>query len=301
MLVWDQHHVAAVRRWSLDTTGPADPMKSGRWTRSTAFLWPPASACAGCGSRTRPAAPSCGLAFFPEGHWALVGATAVQAELRQAFRRWGRPERVRIDNGCPWGSTGELPTELALWLFGLGIAVTWIPPRRPQQNGVVERTQGVSKGWSEPGTCATPAELQQRLEWSDDIHRNQYPSIAGRSRAEAFPGLSHSGSEYSLKGERHQWSLEQALLHLAEYVVVRRVSRDGKVSLYDRGHWIGKQWAGQLVYVSLDPDLCEWVFAAEDGREIRRRPASELTRENIIGLCVARPRGRARPEGQEQP
>ncbi len=183
-----------------------------------------------------------------------------------------------------------MPTELALWLFGLGLAVTWIPPRQPQQNGVVERTQGVSKGWCEPQTCATAEELQQRLEWSDDLHRNRYPSIAGQSRAGAFPGLSHSGSEYSLSWERRHWSLEQALVQLAEYVVVRKVSRDGKVSLYDRGHWVGKQWVGQQVYVSLDPDLQEWVFAAEDGRELRRRPAAELTQVNIMSLRVARPR-----------
>jgi len=205
---------------------------------------------------------------------------------------------LRIDNGCPWGSTGELPTELALWLFGLGLEMTWIQPRCPQQNGVVERTQGVSKGWVEPETCADARELQERLEWSDDIHRNQYPSIAGQSRAHAFPELFHSGQEYSLTWERQHWSLDQVLIHLAEYVVVRRVSRDGKVSLYDRGHWIGKQWVGQQVYVNLDPDLREWVFAAEDGREIRRRPAEELTRANIMGLNVSRSRGGPAKEGQ---
>jgi len=246
----------------------------------------------------RPAAPFCGPAFFPSGHWALVGAASVQTELRQAFGRWGRPQRLRIDNGCPWGSTGEFPTELALWLFGLGLEVTWIQPRRPQQNGVVERTQGVSKGWAEPETCADAAELQERLAWSDDIHRNQYPSIGGQSRNSAFPDLSHSGRQYSPTWERRHWSLEPVLVHLAEYVVVRRVSRDGKVSLYDRGHWIGKQWAGQQVYVSLDPDLREWVFAAEDGREIRRRPAAELTRANIMGLRVSRSRGETTTEEQ---
>src|SRR5271157_1101411 len=30
------------------------------------------------------------------------------------------PARIRVDNGTPWGSAGDLPTDLALWLFGLG-------------------------------------------------------------------------------------------------------------------------------------------------------------------------------------
>jgi hypothetical protein len=43
--------------------------------------------------------------------------------LRRAFADWGRPERFRVDNGVPWGSWGDLPTDLALWLIGLGVGV----------------------------------------------------------------------------------------------------------------------------------------------------------------------------------
>ena len=39
---------------------------------------------------------------------------------------------------------------LALWLIGLGIEVIWNPPRCPQANGVVERSQGTGKRWAEP-------------------------------------------------------------------------------------------------------------------------------------------------------
>jgi hypothetical protein len=217
----------------------------------------------------------------------------VQDQLRRAFGRWGRPQQLRVDNGCPWGATGGLPTELALWLFGLEVGVHWNDPRCPRQNGVVERTQGVSQRWVEAHTCHSPEQLQARLEELDQIQRGEYPSIGGRSRSQAFPGLAHSGRPYSAAWERRHWSREAALGHLAEYVVVRRVDRNGKVSLYDRGHWLGKQWVGQTVYVSLDPQLVAWVFADSEGRELRRRPAEELTRANIVGLRVARPRPRA--------
>ena len=40
-------------------------------------------------------------AVFPWGHWAQVPPTAVQAQLRLAFCRWGRPERFPMDNGVP--------------------------------------------------------------------------------------------------------------------------------------------------------------------------------------------------------
>ncbi len=48
-----------------------------------------------------------------------VPATETVATLRAAFARWGMPVHIRVDNGYPWGSTGDLPTELGLWLLGL--------------------------------------------------------------------------------------------------------------------------------------------------------------------------------------
>ena len=152
-------------------------------------------------------ARSCGLWFSPRCDWAEVPATETQAQLRRAFTRWGCPERIRVDNGVPWGSWGDLPTGLALWLIGTGMAVDWNPPRRPQDNGVVERSQGTAKRWAEPGVCASAAELQRRLEEMDVIQRQEYPSVRGRSRLEAFPQLAHSGRAYTRAWEQEHWSL----------------------------------------------------------------------------------------------
>ncbi|MBV8318944.1 MAG: DDE-type integrase/transposase/recombinase, partial [Planctomycetaceae bacterium] len=71
----------------------------------------------------------------------------MQAMLRRIFQRWGLPDRLRVDNGHPWGSQNDLPTDLALWLIGLGVNMIWNKPRCPQMNGVVERSQGVTQQW----------------------------------------------------------------------------------------------------------------------------------------------------------
>jgi hypothetical protein len=210
----------------------------------------------------------------------------VQQELRQAFGRWGLPVRFRVDNGGPWGSSGDLPTDLGLWLLGLDVELFFNPPGRPDKNGVVERSQGTGKRWAEPWQCATPAALQRRVDAMDVILREEYPSIEGQSRREAFPGLAHSGRRYSLVGERRQWDLEKVLAHLAEYVVVRRVDRSGMVSLYNRTRYVGKRHRGQDVYVLLDPVQREWVFADAEGRQLRSQPAEEMSRERIVSLSV---------------
>ena len=84
----------------------------------------------------------------------------MREQLRRAFARWGLPGRLRVDNGVPWGSWGDFPTDLSLWVIGLGVAVHWNNPRSPRENGVVERSQGTSDRWCEPWTCDSPEELQ---------------------------------------------------------------------------------------------------------------------------------------------
>jgi transposase InsO family protein len=211
------------------------------------------------------------------------------------------PWSYRIDNGTPWGSAGDLPTDLALWLIGLGIEMIWNPPRRPQDNGVIERSQGTGKRWGEPGTCDDAQELQQRMDEMDRIQREVYPSIQGMSRLAAYPELKHSGRVYSKAWETREWKLELVLQHLAEYSVLRRVDRKGQVSIYNRSHYVGQQYNGQNIYVMLDPVDIEWVFSTATGVQLRRKPAEELARERIMKLQVSHRRpSRTRSNGKTQ-
>jgi transposase InsO family protein len=210
----------------------------------------------------------------------------VRQQLRRAFARWGRPATIRVDNGGPWGSAGDWPPDLALWLIGLGITVHWNDPYRPQQNGIVERSQGTGRRWAEPGQCATVAELQRRLHQADVIQREAYPSIDGQSRAAAFPGLRHSGRPYQPAWERRHWDHRRVLEHLAGYVVPRRVDKNGDVSLYHRPHYVGSMHRGKALYVMVDPQRVEWVFVDRDGRQLRSQPADELHARRIRGLTV---------------
>jgi hypothetical protein len=211
----------------------------------------------------------------------------VQQALRVVFSRWGLPKSFRVDNGPPWGSSGDWPTELALWLIGLGVAMRWNPPRRPQDNGVIERSQGTGKRWAEPGACHDLQELQERIDEMDRIQRELYPSIQGQSRWQAFPKLKHSGRSYSKAWERRAWDLDLVMAHLRDYSVVRRVDCKGQVSLYNRLHYVGEKYRGQNIYVVLDPLDREWVFTTAEDVQLRRKPAEELTRERIMQLEVS--------------
>jgi hypothetical protein len=187
----------------------------------------------------------------------------------------------------------DLPAELTLWLLGLDIGITFNPPRRPQDNGVIERSQGTGKRWAEPGACANPAELQRRLKDMDVIQREEYPSLQGRSRVAAYPGLQHSGRAYSRKWERQHWRLELVLEHLAGYAVPRQVDTSGSVSVYNKTSYVGKRYSGKMVYVSVDPLRGEWLFRDAQGNHVRTQPAEQLCRERIVNLKVSDRRQRS--------
>jgi transposase InsO family protein len=215
-----------------------------------------------------------------------VEPTCVQETLRLVFSQWGRPQRFRVDNGAPWGSTGDWPTDLALWLIGLGVNMIWNPARRPQANGVVERSQGTGKRWGEPETCQDADELQGRLDDMDRIQREVYPSIEGQSRWQAFAGLQQVPRPYSKSWEKKNWDIDLVLAHMADAQALRRVDRKGQVSVYGRNHYIGRSHQGKEIYVFLDPVDREWVFATSEGVQLRRKAAEEIAQERILKLQV---------------
>lgn len=188
---------------------------------------------------------------------------------------------MRVDNGAPWGSRGDLPTDLVCWLAGLDVEVAANPPRKPQDNGVVERSQGVGKQWGEPWTCESSVVLQERLEVMDQVQRERYPRIGGRTRLEAHPGLKHSGRSYDPVQEETSWDLKKVWELVGKHRVPRRVDGQGKVSVYNRPYSVGVAWAKQIIWVGFDPLEGAWTFQDEKGHEIRRKDARELSRESV--------------------
>ncbi len=64
----------------------------------------------------------------------------VQAALTTAFRTYGLPQAMLMDNGAPWGSDGGHPyTPLGVWLWRLGISWRHGRAYHPQTQGKEER------------------------------------------------------------------------------------------------------------------------------------------------------------------
>lgn len=66
--------------------------------------------------------------------------SVVQPALIDAFRKYGLPKRMTMDNGAPWaGHDRNQLTALTAWLIRLGIKVSHSRPYHPQTQGKDER------------------------------------------------------------------------------------------------------------------------------------------------------------------
>jgi transposase InsO family protein len=228
-----------------------------------------------------------------------VAAGEVQTWLRQTFTQWGLPGVMRVDNGWPWAQRQDLPTALALWLIGLGVQVSWNPPRSPRANGFVERFNGLLDQWGEPQRCTSWQTWGERLQWLVSMQREHYPACQGHTRQQAYPTLTQARLPYTAPHESAQWDVQRVRHFLAHQRWTRVVAGRGQVTVYGRKYSVQAAHAHQRVGLRFDEATVEWVFSDQQGHEIVRYPAPEISAERILSLSVSQPKPKAKAEADK--
>jgi hypothetical protein len=238
----------------------------------------------------RPRGPSWPPKFPPHRKWEQVPLHAIREMFRRVFEDWGLPDRVRVDNGYPWGTSRDLPPELALWLIGLGVGMIWNPAGQPTCNPKVERCNGVTQQWGELHRCTDIRHAARVLARIGRIQRAEYPALRGRTRLEVFPQLSTPRRAYRRCQEAALWDRSRVDAFLARGCWKRRVDCNGRISIYGHGRSVGRAWAHQEVGLRFEASSRCWLVSDQAGELIKQIPASELTRERILALAVSRRR-----------
>ncbi len=165
-----------------------------------------------------------------------------------AFREYGLPQRIRTDNGAPFGSNGESGlTGLTVWFIQLGIQPEHIQPGKPQQNGRHERMHRTLK----QETASPPASSRRAQQERFDEFRWQYnqerPHEALRQETPAsyyepsprrYPERL-AEVEYDADWEVRRVSAGGQMRWMGERVFVAHALRDERVGLepIEDGHW----------------------------------------------------------------
>lgn len=166
----------------------------------------------------------------------------VKPILVEAFRAYGLPERINVDNGNPWGSLFESAryTTLSIWLIRIGVKVSYSRPYHPQTNGKEERFHRTLKlELLTSNYFKSIDHIQQQFDEWRSIYNLERP---------------HEGIHMQVPADRYVPSYRDypEVLPQIEYAddfLIKRADCRGRLSINARSIFIGMPFAKELIGV----------------------------------------------------
>lgn len=166
------------------------------------------------------------------------GLKETRRVLEGAFREYGLPERIRSDNGAPFGSIGLGGlSALSLWWLKLGIRPERIAPGQPYQNGRHERLHLTLK----QETASPPAQSLRAQQRRFEAFRREF----NEERPHEALGQQTPGSVYR-KSPREYTGRAKAPVY-DEGVRTRRVQSNGMIHWANQRIFLGEAFATEYV------------------------------------------------------
>jgi len=221
-------------------------------------------------------------------------------EVSEVFKRAGLPQELTIDRDPRWvgsQSMRDFPSAFIRFCLGLDIQLKICPPRRPDQNGFVERYNG-SYG-RECLAVHRPANLSQVKEVTAKYkeHYNQERPHQGLSCNNqpprvAFPELP-ALRPVPLLVDPDRW-----LKSCEGKRYVRKVDWKGTIRIDKQHYYIGKEWVGKYVQAEVVASSGELVIWNE--KEVVKRVGikglhrQEVSYEEYVTLMLKEARSERR-------
>lgn len=164
----------------------------------------------------------------------------VQEHLVRAFRRYGLPLRMTMDNGSPWGDQTGVYTALEVWLMSQGIKVGHSRPYHPQTQGKLERFHRSLKNEVLQGQHFNDLNSAQR---AFDIWRDIY----NQKRPHQALDMQVPATRYSSSSREYQE--QPAAPEYDDGDVVRKVQVKGEIYWRNREYTVGKAFYGKSVAI----------------------------------------------------
>lgn len=176
----------------------------------------------------------------------------VQEHLRAAFRRYGLPRAILMDNGPPWGVPCEpgAPTVLAVWLMDLDVGVLHGRPHHPQTQGKEERFHRTLELEVLQGrTFANKQQVQREFDPWRQVYNHERP---------------HEALEMQVPASRYEVSLcayreDPQPFEYDTTFAVRKIGREGRLVFGGQEYRIGRAFAGKCVGVRSTDEDGQWA------------------------------------------
>ena len=212
-----------------------------------------------------------------------------QLVLRLAFTRWGLPDRLAVDRDSVYydnQSGSPYPTLLHQWLLALGIAVEIGPPGRPTVRARIERShqlwdQQVLAGQTFPDLASLRAALDARATFLNT--HLPCASLDDRPPLVAYPEAGTPRRAYRPEWEATLLDVQRVVTYLGQGEWFRRVGSNGMLQLGGQGYYLGTDWVGQQVRLSVDPAPAHLLVERGGGTAPARLPLKGVTPAVLLG------------------
>lgn len=215
----------------------------------------------------------------------------IQANLRQVFSQWGLPDQLRMDRDPLWVGSPRLewPSNLILWLVGLGVEPIINRPGQPTDNAHIER---LNRTWLEHVALGakgcTSAEIQAQTDqaWTDrrECLPSRNPACAGQPPLLAYPELAVPRRPYSPEQEPQLFQMARVYDYLGQWQWQRKVDSTGSISVADFNRRVSLDHVGQIVKVRFDPVLRQFTAYAVDGTFLNSFTVPVISKSFILDL-----------------
>jgi putative transposase len=165
----------------------------------------------------------------------------------EAFREYGLPNRIRSDNGSPFGSTGVgRLTKLSVKFIKAGVIPEWINPGHPEENGRHERFHlTLKQDTASPPKNTLALQIQTMKEFQDEYNFDRpHEALNMRTPANCYQP---SPRNWDGKFRSPEYDTKE--------MQVRKVCPSGCIWLKGKEYYIGEALIGEHVGLSNKENL----------------------------------------------
>jgi transposase len=212
-----------------------------------------------------------------------------QLVLRLAFSEFGLPEQISLDHDSVYYDNrcaSPFPSQLHLWLLGLGIQVRFIEKPPPEEHAHIERFhQTLTRQALTTEPFRNIADFQKHLDRRRHFINWDYPCRSCHKQPPllAFPQAQTTSRLYRMEWEAELFDLERIYAYLAQGHWFRSTTTVGTFRLGDLTYCTKKEYYHQNLKISFDPDTHELICLAMQCNQTFRLRVKGLTKEALMG------------------
>jgi transposase InsO family protein len=167
--------------------------------------------------------------------------STVQSHLREAFQRYGLPQRILCDNGPPWGDAHKSYTKLGVWLLEVGVEVSHGRAYHPQTQGKEERFHRSLKA----------EVLRRRTLWRDLSHCSKafarWREVYNHEPPHEALGMACPVERYRGSSRRYEARRAPVESYYLSDDELRKVKSKGEITFKNVFFYVGRAFSGKRV------------------------------------------------------